>query len=300
MLGENCFTPTPSIPARLRQRKGDAICKAAKNLLSDGAVIMPENVETLVARFDLDDAEELMLHLLPLATSIAQPPISDFYVGATGLSTTGAIVLGGNLEWPGAHLGMTLHGEGFVAIRAFQLGLSLTHVAVSQARPCGHCRQCLAEFATASDLLVIDPLGHRLKLSELFPWAFTPQDLEKKGANPTAQSEITLLEAPDTVSAPLTRAISRSHAPYSGVKAAVAFEAGGQIVTGGVIESVAFNPTIQPVMSALVELVARGIAPAQIKRAWLAQMSGPVDYASSTEALLSTFGDAQLCVFKAT
>lgn len=192
MLGENHFTPTPSIPARLRLRNGDQIRATAKNLLSKGSVITPDDVAALVARFGLDDAEELLLHLLPLATTIAQPPISDFHVGATGLASNGAIVLGGNLEWPDAHLGMTLHGEGFVAIRAFQLGLSLTHVAVSQARPCGHCRQCLAEFATASDLLVIDPLGHRLKLSDLFPWAFTPQDLEMTGADPAARNEITL------------------------------------------------------------------------------------------------------------
>ena len=109
MLGENCFTPTPGIPARLRLHNGDMICEAAKDLLSDGAMILPEHVATLVSRFDLDDAEELLLHLLPLATTFAQPPASEFYVGAAGLSTTGAIVLGGNLEWPGAHLGMTLH-----------------------------------------------------------------------------------------------------------------------------------------------------------------------------------------------
>lgn len=300
MFGESVFTPKAEIPARLRSRDGEAIREAAKDVLAEGAVIRPGDAEKLIARFGLDDAEELVLHLLPLATTIAQPPISAFFVGAAGLATTGEIVLGGNLEWPGAHLGMTLHGEGFVAIRAFQLGLSLSHVAVAEARPCGHCRQCLAEFATAGDLLVIDPLGHRLRLSDLFPWAFTPGDLDMRGADPAGHTPVTIRGAPPEVAAALARAVGHSHAPYSGVRAAVLFEADGSLISGGVIESVAFNPTIQPIMAALVELVARGLEPARITRAWLAQVPGPVNYAPSTEALLATFGSAPLTVFEAT
>lgn len=299
MLGEACFIPDPAVPARLASRDGEAIRDAAKAALIEGAVLPAAAVADLVARFDLKDAEELVLHLQPLAAGIARPPISEYFVGAVGLATSGEIVLGGNLEWPGAHLGVTLHGEGFVSIRAFQLGLTLSHVAVGEARPCGHCRQCLAEYAAADDLLVIDPLGHRLPLSELFPWAFTPADLEMRGADPAASSAVMIPAAPAEVAELLARAVGHSHAPYSGVKAAVVLEAGGRFVAGGVIESVAFNPTIQPVMAALVELVARGIEPATITRAWLAQLPGPVTYAPPTEALLASLGDASLSTLEA-
>jgi len=299
MLGDACFTPDPAVVERLAARDGEAIRAAAKAALGEGAVLSAEAVAALVAQFDLTDAEELMLHLLPLAETIATPPISQYFVGAAGLATSGEIILGGNLEWPGAHLGMTLHGEGFVSIRAFQLGLTLSHVAVFEARPCAHCRQCLAEYAAAGELLLVDPKGHRLKLSELYPWAFTPADLEMTGAEPGRTDAVRIPEAPDEVAALLTRATGHSHAPYSGVKAGLVLDVAGQFVAGGVIESVAFNPTIQPVMAALVEVIARGLDPRDIRRAWLAQTAGPVNYFPPTEALLATFGEVPLSLLEA-
>ncbi|NDV01155.1 cytidine deaminase [Pseudoroseicyclus tamaricis] len=286
-------SPFPRDTARaeaLAARDGEAIRAAAEAALSPGALLGAEAVERLVARFDLADAEELILHLLPLAEKLADPPISGFFVGAAGLATTGEVILGGNLEWPGAHLGMTLHGEGFVAIRAFHLGLSLKALAISEAHPCAHCRQCLAEYAAADDMVLVDPHGHRLTLAELYPWPFSPAALGAPGASPDAPPlSITIAgSAPPQVEALLRSDAGRAHAPYSGCPAALVLETAGEPVLGLAIESVAFNPTIQPVMSALVNLHAAGIAPSEIRAAWLLQRGGAVDYAAPTRALLKT------------
>ncbi len=93
-----------------------------------GGIVDKAEVERLIAHFGLASVEELMLLALPAARQIARPPISDFHVGAVGLETeTGNLVLGGNVEFPGTHLGATIHGEGFVFTRAFSRGTSIEH-----------------------------------------------------------------------------------------------------------------------------------------------------------------------------
>lgn len=285
------FSADPAIPARLAAADAEAIRGAANAAMQPGFILLPEAVEEIVARFSLSGAEELCLHLLPLAEGVARPPISEFTVGAVALCSNGQILLGGNLEWPGSHLGMSLHGEGFVSIRAFQLGLTLAAVAIYEARPCAHCRQCLSEYAAAPDLMLIDPFGHRLRLADLYPWPFVPGDLGMVGAGaetPWALGLPAKANVPEAVAGPLEAALRHAHAPYSKCPAAVALMTDRGVVAGGAIESVAFNPTIQPVMAALVELVAAGAGGDQITGAWLLQAGGNVDYAASTRGLLAT------------
>src|SRR5262249_51500689 len=152
---------------------------------NSGSVIAANDVEALIDEFGLGGPEELMLLARKSAERIARPPISSFFVGAIGLEReTGNLIFGGNVEVPGTPLGTTIHGEGFVTTRAYSRGNSLAAIALGEAHPCGHCRQYLSEFASSRELALIDPLGHRLKLSDVYPWPFDPAYLGETGAVP--------------------------------------------------------------------------------------------------------------------
>lgn len=286
----NPFLADPAVPARLAAQDGDGARGEAAAVLEDQRLSGAE-ARRIADRFGLGD-DDLLLHLLPLAHRVARPAISGFRVGAVGRTAgRGDLILGGNIEVPGAALHHTLHAEGFVAIRAWQRGEALAALAIGEAHPCAHCRQVLAEFAAAGRMILLDPLGHRLDLDRLYPWPFDPAYLGQAGASAGVEAWPGLIPPADlpTAVAALLRASGRaSHAPYSGCPAAVAVEGPGGLFAGGVIESVAFNPTLTPLQTALVALVAGGGEPAAITRAWLVQPEeGAVDLARTTADLLA-------------
>ena len=86
-----------------------------------------------------------------------------------------------------------MHGEGSVTLLARARGELVATLALAQARPCAHCRQVLAEMdgahgsaAGRTDLRLIDPTGHVLRLADVYPWPFAPGDLGMAGAEPGA------------------------------------------------------------------------------------------------------------------
>lgn len=258
-----------------------------------GSVVPAADAARLVKTHSLASTEELMLVALPSAQKLARPPISNFLVGCIGLEAgTGNLVLGGNLEFPGSHLGTTVHGEGFVFTRAFSRDTAITTLAIGP-QPCAHCRQYMSEFAATRTLAFIDPLGHRLSIDDLYPWSFTPANLGDSGVvpgqEPQAEMELGPNTLPETVAARLLETGRRAHAPYSKSPGAVALTlADGSIVTGAAIESVAFNPTIAPMQAALIDLLAHGYAYNDIQSAALGTVEeGAVDYSRSTAELLA-------------
>ncbi|WP_176084906.1 cytidine deaminase [Martelella sp. HB161492] len=288
--------------AETEANHGPAIRQEAESLAGRGREALKTNAGSVVSaaaaqklcdRYAIDDIEFLMAVLVDTAALRARPPISGFFVGAVGLEAeTGNLILGGNLEFPGTHLGFSVHGEGFVASRAFSRGTSVKTIALSGAHPCGHCRQYLSEFAVGSDLNLIDPLGHRLKLADLYPWPFSPEALDEKGAEGGRINfpDLALAgDVRDTVAPALLEAGKRAHAPYSRSPGAVVLGLkGGALITGATIESVAFNPTMPPLQAALIDLLAHGFDYNDIEHAALATVTGgPVDYARSTAELLS-------------
>ena len=74
--------------------------------------------------------------------------------------------------------------------------------------------------------------------------------------------------------------------------------ADGNRVSGIAMESVAFNPTIQPIQAAIVNLLAHGYGYADIREAVLGTVvGGAVDYSRSTAELLSSLSpDIRLTV----
>ena len=54
------------------------------------------------------EEHELLIALLPVAAALANPPISEFYVGAIARGASGDIYMGANLEFPTEALGQTV------------------------------------------------------------------------------------------------------------------------------------------------------------------------------------------------
>lgn len=301
----NPFTADPEIRSRqerlaasLGTRVGDDIARLvsgrARHLdRNEGWVLLKQQAETLVARYELTGIEELMLLALGAAKTIARPPISNFFVGAVGLEReTGNLIFGGNLEFPGTHLGFTVHGEGFVFTRAHSRGTAIEVLAIGEAHPCAHCRQYLSEFAATRDLVLIDPLGHRLTMAQLYPWPFDPDYLGQRGLEPRVEPfpirELANHHLSPPVWTRLRTAGRRSYAPYSLCPGGVLLELpGDKYITGSAIESVAFNPTMGPLQAALIDLYAHGYEATDIVRAVLVtELGGKVDYSASTAELL--------------
>lgn len=114
-------------------------------------------IPALLAATGLAAVEDLMRALLPAAQGLARPPISGFRVGAVGRAVeTGDLILGANVEFPGGTSADTIHAEQFLFTRAHSLGVTIGLMAVS-ARPCGHCRQFMNEFAGSNALTILDP-----------------------------------------------------------------------------------------------------------------------------------------------
>lgn len=275
-------TAEADITELVQRRPADAI---------DGSTIPSAAVADLMGRHGLDAAWELALLALPVARTMARPPISGYRVAAVGIeSGSGDLVLGANLEFPGTELGTTIHAEGFVSLRARRRGRTLETLALPEAHPCAHCRQTLIESADADGLRLVDTLGHVLAITDLYPWAFRPSALGVAADDPAAVRVPGLRLAagvagtagagaaagvPAEIARVLEDAGARAHAPYSLAPSAVALRLrDGTVVGAGCVESVAFNPSIEAIQAALVEVAAVRSDPADIVQGWLARTPG--------------------------
>ncbi|MGE4234174.1 MAG: cytidine deaminase [Bacteriovoracia bacterium] len=239
----------------------------------NGWVLLKEDVELLKEKYHLQDTEELMRLLVPLAGRLATMPISNYRVGAVGLEKeTGSLILGGNLEFPGSPLSSTVHAEQFVFTRSFQRGTTVETIALDEANACGHCRQFMSEFSGRDKLRLVDMKGHEVKLADLYPWSFDPSALGEQGlvTKKAKFSDLSFDEA-------LKKAVDISYAPYSKAKASVVVEVkSGKIFVGSYIENVAFNPSLGPLQAAVVRLVANGFSLSDVRRVALGQTKNAV------------------------
>lgn len=304
-MSHNPFTADAAVAARIKAvpedtraaLRAEALALAPRSpaalAANMGGILTAADAAALVAKYGLADIKDLMRLLVDAAREIARPSISNFYVGAVGLEAeTGNLILGGNVEFPRAHMGLAIHGEGFLANRAWSRGTTISTIAIFEAHPCAHCRQFLSEFHANRQLVLIDPIGHELPLSVLYPWPFDPGYLGEEGAKPGQNNwpDLTAENAPES----LLAAGRRSHSPYSGSPSAVILTMhDGQEIRGTAIESVAFNPTMQPMMAALVDVIAHGYSYQDIVSATLGTtVNGHVDYAASTKELLASVAPA--------
>ena len=238
----------------------------------------------------------LMRRLIPWAKSFADPPISQFFVGALVEGASGALYAGMNLEFPGQTLAFTVHGEGAATTNAWLHGESgIASLAVG-GEPCGYCRQFLCEFVMPERLQIWMPDGGSVTLADALPRAFLPAVLGVHVDPFHERHALTLAEpTPDPIVQAALAAANLSHAPYSHTYAGVALRLeDGTIVTGRHAENVAYNPGMPPLQAALVALRLRGYRYSDIAAAALAEADGRASQRTATEAVLATISQAPL------
>jgi cytidine deaminase len=258
--------------------------------------VIPASDGAKIAALEHKSIDTLMVDLLPLARTYSRPPISNYLVGAVARGASGNLYLGANIEVPGHSLGFSVHGEQFALSNAYmhsEQGISA--VAVTAA-PCGHCRQFINEFAPAGDTQILIAGSTPVRLRELLPSAFGPQDLGfKNGALPIRETNFARPNGnPDELTLAALDAARRSYAPYSKAHSGIAIAThSGRIHKGAYIENVAFNPSLSPLQTALAALLVAGESFAMIERVALVEMEGPViSQKSVTEAALHAIAPA--------
>jgi len=248
------------------------------------------NVKDLVAS-EQKTVAALMVGLLPLARTFSHPPISNYRVGTVARGASGDLYLGFNIEIPGQALGFAVHGEQAALSSAYMHGEQGISAIALTAAPCGHCRQFMNEISPDGEIEILVEGGAPMKLSALLPMAFGPKDLgRKEGAFPVRETKFKSASAnSDPVAKAAIEAAGKSYAPYSQSHSGVAIRSkSGHIYLGSYIENVAFNPSLSPLQTALVQMILAGEGYGAISRVVLAESTtAKISQKFATEAVAS-------------
>ena len=223
-----------------------------------GAIAAPAFDELVSANGG--DAFGTLRLLAPFAGVNAHIPVSDYRVGVAALGQSGSVYLGANLELAGAPLYLAVHAEQSAVGIAMNHGESALTALGVNATPCAHCRQFLLELGDPTHLQVVTP-DRTVGLDMLVPEPFEPSAL---GSQAKALEDSSELDEPaasieDRVISQALIAAQRSHTPYTSSPAGVALQlTNGAVVVGSYIESVAFNPSLDPVRAACAAAQAQG------------------------------------------
>lgn len=255
--------------------------------VNPGGIMPASEVAGLADGLSIDD---VMQQLIPVAAEYAQPEVSGYKVGAVGLGTSGALILGANFEFAGAPLAQTVHGEQCLvanAVGACEVGLA--RIAIS-APPCGHCRQFLNELAGAETLAVIVPGRPAANLSSFLPSSFGPRELGIEGAlMQPGGHRVAAPNEPSELGAMAVAVAKASYAPYSKAPAGLAVEfSGGARFSGGYLENAAFNPSLPPLQATIARAIMAGRNVGNIVAWASAELSdSPIDHFAFARTLLS-------------
>jgi cytidine deaminase len=193
--------------------------------------------------------------LLELAREFASAPISGFKVGALAIGKSGKGYLGANMEFTGVPLHASLHAEQSAVINAWMHGESGIESLTVSELPCGHCRQFLLELHGAAEL-PIRANGHSKNLAALMPEPFAQTRSKGRGLlDSPAQKLIAIQTETSDHAKRAINAASRSYTPYSQSPEGFMIEMiDGHHFAGRAAESVAFNPSVPAIITALNQL----------------------------------------------
>jgi cytidine deaminase len=282
-------TPFRSPLPKLNERSHALLSQVLEDPKFSGRI--PANAVQALTKSENASVDDLMLGLLPLAKTYSRAPISNFFVGVVARGAGGSLYLGANIEIPGQCLGFAVHAEQSALSNAYMNSeQSVTSLAVVGGAPCGHCRQFIEEISPAGEILILIPNRPPTRLASILPDAFGPSALgATEGALPIRKSKLALAGGPsDAVTAAALDAACRSYAPYSKSPAGVAIRTTDErIFQGCYIENVAFNPSLSPLQTALVQCVAAGKSYSEISAVTLVELQGAtISQRAVTETVL--------------
>ena len=268
--------------------------------------VLESEVVTELADFWGDELPDLMIRLLPVAAAFASPTISGFRVGAVASGEPfgarwGRLCLGGNMEFAGETLGLTIHAEQAATLSAWFAGERGIVALAASASPCGHCRQFLNEIGSSSDLQIITPsvgaTPRRHTLEALLPDSFRPGDLGV-AAGPFDQSRVEMTVGNHRGSALVEaarQAAGSSYAPYTGSYAGCSLQTTeGVTYAASYIENAAYNPSCLALPCALLRFHLHGgeDTAGRIEQVALVEVQGPTSQRAVTERLLKVTAPA--------
>ena len=266
---------------------------------ASGFFLSSEQVDTLLLHLGLTERARLLTLLASWIKTRSHPVVSGFEVGAVGLDISGNVYLGVNIELDRSELNLTVHAEQCLLYNAFIHGArKLTRVGLT-AMPCGHCRQFMQELTDPAEL-IIHQVNDRQEfpLRELLPHAFGPADLGVPAecrmlAGGTHELEMTDKRVDldtDELAREAVAVARRAYAPYSGHYSGMAVRIDdGTVLTGTVIESCAYNPSIGPMQAIAISMamICEGVDFARITDAVLVEPPlGQISHASAVKANL--------------
>lgn len=164
------------------------------------------------------------------------------------------------------------------------------------AAPCGHCRQFMNELSPDGQIEILVDQAAPARLSALLPLSFGPKDLGyKDGAFPVKRTSLILAmpngspHRDDALFQAALEAARTSYAPYTGALSGAAIATrSGRVYKGSYIENVAFNPSLSPLQTAIVQLIVAGEDYSEISRVALAELrDAKISQKTATEAVLS-------------
>jgi cytidine deaminase len=238
------------------------------------------------------DSETSVLALLQQAQQAAIAPVSQFQVSAVALGVSGQAYLGYNIEFENQPIQQTLHAEQHAIALAKVSGEAQLESLWVTALPCGHCRQFLLELGMP-DLtihVVSDVQDQSFSLAQLLPEPFTWADPDS-GLLTASEGTFTLAEeTTDPLVYAALEALQASYAPYTQCHAGVAIAtAEDLILSGSMLESAAFNPTVNPFQVAYAHLLASGLSAHDIVAVSLVERSDArLSVAPTTWSLVRT------------
>ena len=250
------------------------------------------------------DVDALMIEMLPAASAFSRPPLSNFKVGAVARGTSGSLYLGANIEVPGNGLYQAVHAEQSAVANAFTHEERGIEAIAVTAAPCGHCRQFLNEIANGGAIRIVVSNQPEQTLAQLLPASFGPKDLGIEAAMLAHESARLRLVSgsTDAVANAALKAAARAYAPHTKALSGCAVQTeSGKLYAGSYLENAAFNPSLPPLQTALVNVVLAGEQFGSITRVALVEMRGAaISQRHATEAALKALAPrARFDVFAA-
>ncbi len=128
------------------------------------------------------EKKQKLIEAAILARQWAYAPYSNYKVGASLLTASGKVYDGVNVENAAYPDGMCAERVAmFKAVSEGEMEFEAMAIAtVNGGKPCGSCRQVMAEFNLSMSVLIVDVSGKiylESTVAELLPEAFTPKDL---------------------------------------------------------------------------------------------------------------------------